>query len=486
MNKKKKRHSSLFNFFILVAGIAYASQSGDSTALPVLYLELPLLDLPYQADAAKTVNNGNATFGSFFGGYANPGMHLSLSVSTDLYTGLHYVIGRLFTIDSLPYYGFGKRLLFSLALTGADAVSFWTPGFLGWEHEEYHRAVMSRFHVNSFNGMNRFPIGSELVSVDHVKDEDLARFKKDSPSDFIRMHVAGSEGEYQLIEKLRRNQFFYDQNFLNIGLYCLATFNSIGYVKMCGMASEADKATDEANAAEKSIESRDFTGLDFLGWTYDLFKPDEPYANRGIHPSGTGINRYIKTTDLTHEELSYLQKQGNLQFLNLLSPSLIPPSLFGMDFNRLRLSENGLIGTIAVHDYLTSFGSDISLSAFLKNRLYNFIFALHNFQNYHHWFPGLEAQMIDWVMPLFSRTLYVSPRIIIGVQPLNQGFKTDKAAFLGLAECRLELAPSEKSVINPFIELSAKSIGWVAGNEFLDRNFSVRCGIASRIAAKNK
>jgi hypothetical protein len=330
--------------------------------------------------------------------------------------------------------------------------------------------------------MNKFPLGADMGSVSHVSDGDLERFKRESPRDFVRMQVAGSEGEYLLVEKLRENQFFHDQKLFNFGLYYLAIFNSIGYVKMCGTPSAADPLTDEANAKEAAVDSRDFTGMDFIGWTYDLFRPDEPYGNRGIHPSGIGINRYRKTTDLTHEELSYLKKQGTLQFLNLLSPALIPPDMFWVDFNRIPLSGNGLFGAIAVHNYLTSFGNDISLSAFLKNRSYNFIFVAHSYQNYRRWFPGFEAHMIDWAMPISSRTLFVSPRIMVGAQPLGQGFKTDKAEFLGLAECRLEFMPSPKSVINPFIELSAKSKGWIAGNEFLNRNVSVRCGIASRLA----
>jgi len=307
------------------------------------------------------------------------------------------------------------------------------------------------------------------------------RFKQESPSDFIRMQVAGSEGEYQLVERLRRDQFFYDQDLDNYGLYYLAVFNSIGYVKISGIPSIADKSTDEANAGEKTIEERDFTGLDFLGWTYDLFRPDEPYSDRGIHPSGIGINRYIKTTDLTSEEFSYLQKQGNLQLLNLISPALIPSWVSDFDFNRILLSVTGLTGTLAFHHYLTSFGNDISCTIFLRDRIHKFIFDLHSFQNYHHSFPAIEAQMIDWEKRMFSHIVYLSPRVMVGMQPANQGFKTGKAAFLGLAECKFELAPSPQSVICPFVEVSVKSRGWVAGNEHLDRNMSVRCGIESRL-----
>ncbi len=466
---------------ISAVSIAGASPSADTTKYRALFLELPLFDLPYQFDAAKTVNSGNADFKGFLEGYANPGMHLSLDITADLYTGLHGGIGKLFNADSLRRYGFGKRLLFGLALCGADAVTFWCPGFLGWEHEEYHRAVMSRFQVNSYNGMNDFPVGSELVSVTGVRDEDLARFKRESPADFIRMHVSGSEGEYALVERLRRNNFFYDQRLINVGLYYLAMFNSIAYVKMCGMPWLADAETDEANSTEKTIDSRDFTGMDFLGWTYDLFRPDEPYAHRGIHPSGIGINRYIKTTDLTQEQLRYLKKQGNLQLLNLISPDIIGSNRFGLNLDKISLSRSGLFGTLALHHYLTSFGNDISCTVFLRDKIKKVILGIHSFQNYCRSFPAIEVQMLDFERPVFSRALFISPRIMLGIQPYNQGFMTSRCAFLGLAECRFELATSLKAIFNPFVEFSAKSKGWVAGNEFLDKNFSLRCGIASRL-----
>jgi len=68
-----------------------------------------------------------------------------------------------------------------------------------------------------------------------------------------------------------------------------------------------------------NILIRDFVGMDFTSWVYDLFRPNEPYTNRGIHPSGVGIKRYIKTSDLTKEEQSYLKLQGFLSLFNFIS-----------------------------------------------------------------------------------------------------------------------------------------------------------------------
>ena len=63
-------------------------------------------------------------------------------------------------------------------------------------------------------------------------------------------------------------------------MYWISTVNSIFYVNSCADSS-ANQLTDEIMLEEGSnTEVRDFTGLDLAAWTYDLFNPDEPYAER--------------------------------------------------------------------------------------------------------------------------------------------------------------------------------------------------------------
>jgi hypothetical protein len=469
------KNGSLLLSFLLAISIVTNAENKDSVQSPLLVFEIPVFDLSYQFDAAKTVNNGNASFGSFFKGYANPGMHQSLNLSTDLYTGLHYGIDKLFKSENnikRKEKPFVKRLLHYLTFCTADYLAMYAPGFNGWLHEEYHRSVMTRFHVNSFDNMNKFPIGALTTNVSHVIDADLIRFKKESPFDFNRMHVAGIEGEYLLIDQLQRNNFYYNQHLFHELIYLLSTVNSIQYVQICSIPKQADVMTDGLNAKEKDIRVRDFTGLDFTGWAYDLFKPDEPYTGRGVHPLGNGIDRYIKTTDLTSEELSYLKKQGKLQWLNVISPMMIGIQI-------IKMTKNGLYGNFAVRNFLTSFGNDISCNFYLKNHNDNLFFAYHSSQNYQRSFPAIEAQLIDYKKAIGSYSLYFSPRLLVGMQPLEQGFKTSKAAFLALAECKVEM--ETKSFIHPYIEFSAKTKGWVAGNEFLNSNLSCRVGVISRL-----
>jgi len=435
---------------------------------PALKLDLPLFDLPYQIDAMNTVGHG------FFSSYANPSMAQSLAVSTDIVSSFHFGMKALFdnwdlnvSIGLLDL----KSYLYDLGLIfGCTYLLFYIPGGEGWVHEEFHRAVMTRHRVNSFNDMNTFPIGSEIVSVNSITDEDLIRFKAENPADFVRMQAAGMEGDLVLLDNLRRNSFFYDQQLRFFWLDLLVTMNSHMYVIASGDPTQVNSSVDDMNKKETTVLSRDFTGYDMTGWAYDLFRPDEPYGDRGVHPSGIGINRYRKTTDLTDKELNYLHAQRYWYIFNYISPMFF--------VNRINLGNTGLYGNFAFRHFLTSFGTDVLLKAFLKKDIYNMAFSFHNYLNYKHWFPAIEAELVDFPMSLWALNLYLSPRTILGTQPENQNFKTETPEFMGLIGCRVDFNISKHFL--PYFDLTAKTNGWVAGNEFLEKNVSIQLGLSAR------
>ena len=446
------------------------SQQSDSIVTPKLKLDLILFDLPYQLDAAKTVGEGNINFGSFLRGYANPSMQQSLALTGSLYSAAHFGLDNTFKKDG-RYKKKSSKFFHLSSLLFTDIVLIYSPLGDGWLHEEYHRAAMTRFQVNSFNEMNTFPIGAEVVSVSRIRDEDLIRFKLESPHDFIRMHVAGIEGQYLLIDKLQKENFFYNSNLSHHYLYVLSTSNSIAYLNGSTKPSFADPLTDRLTKQQTDISSRDFTGIDFTAWVYDLFNPDEPYESRGIHPSGIGIDRYIKTTDLSSDAKDYLKKQSILSWLNCVSPMVL-------GFNSISWNHNYRFN-FALRHFLTSFGSDITFNVFLKGNQKNLIFRFHHASNYKKSFPSVEAELYEFPAILANNRFLIGLRMITGVQPKYQSFTTNKSAFLGLAECKFDWLT--KGLISPFAQLSFKTKGWVAGNEFLDSNTSFRLGLSARL-----
>jgi hypothetical protein len=456
-----------FLLLMSLSDIVFAySQQTDS--LKQYGVGLTLLDLPYQYYAAKTVNQKPTATG-YAKGYANPSMKTSMSASNSVYTAAHYGIKELFkTNGKKGFLSTVKKLAYPVAVFYSDQLLAFVPGGDGWLHEEFHRAVMTRAHVNSFDDMNRVPLGSELVSVNRIQDEDLIRFKKQDAAGFTRMQEAGIEGEYLLIDQMQRNNFFSGQKLLHEFHYILTTANSIAYVRESANPKTVDVETDKMNQNELTIPQRDFTGFDFSGWVYDLFRPGEPYEQRGAHPSGVGINRYRKTTDLTADELSFLKKQGNLQLLNLISPMM-----FG--FRRIGLG-NQLRGNFAIRHFLTSFGDDIQLNVFVRSPHYHYVFAYHQFQNKEHSFPALQAEILEHPTKMWGKKYVVDYKILIGLQPSDQRFISSRADFLGLLGFKVRAAGFNK--IKPYFELEAKTKGWVAGNTFLSSNASVCAGLA--------
>ncbi len=460
---RSKIHILIIPCLIVPFSLFAQSDVNVKNTLSALKLDLPLFDFPYQIDAMNTVGHG------FFSGYTNPSMAQSSAVSADLISGFHYGMKAFY--DKVNINKILKNVVFFGGTVLFDFLFQYMPGGGGWTHEEYHRAILTRVGADSFNGMNRFPIGANIVSVSQVRDEDLIRFKKASPHDFIRMHVAGIEGQYFLINQLQRNNFFYNQNLLHEIEYWFITLNSHLYVMMSAQPNYVDVQTENMNKNESNIPDRDFTGFDMTAWAYDIFRPNEPYEARGTHPSGIGINRYRTTEDLTGSELKYLKLQGGLQFLNYVSPMM-----FGI--RSIPLGNTGWEGNFAFRHYLTSFGADIPVSVFLKYRQFNMAFTYHSYLNYKDYFPAIEAEIIDFPFSIGKFAMYLSPRILIGMQPNNQEFKTSSPEFFGLFGLRVDFNISKH--ILPYIDFTAKTDGWVAGNEYLTANASVRMGVSAR------
>jgi hypothetical protein len=250
----------------------------------------------------------------------------------------------------------------------------------------------------------------------------LIRLHNSNIQDFIRLNSGGLEGQYHQIQALQKFNFYYNEDVPNLYHYWLNTFNSIFYVLSSAIPDQFDEDIDNWNLKEKKIPDRDFTGPDFTAWTKALFNPTEPYEARGIHPTGVGINRYIKPSQLNDNEKKFLIKQGRLQFINLISPHL-----FG--FSKIKLkNEEDYYFNFAFRHVLTSFGYDVFLDIFYQTTKDNLFFAIHNYHNYKASFWGLEASLIDKKIPI--ENVLITAKGIVWTQPKGQSF-TDKKSELG-------------------------------------------------------
>lgn len=446
----------MFLLMLLLASLAFSSSNATNGKFSI---DISLLDLPY------TSKNNFLSIRQL-----SPGMPGSLALTSSLTQAQKYYTWRLFFNPDLSY-SWQQKALRGLGFGVTDAlvegVLFFCPIGPGWLHEEWHRAVMNSYNISSFNDMNTFPFGQTLVSVNSIADTDLSRLKQQNNSDFLRLMTAGLEAQYELVKNLQKVNFFYKLNLPLSISYFMNTLNNIAYVATCSDPS-SDSMTIEMEKEEgASIKKRDFTGLDFIAWAYDLSRPDEPYSSRGIHPSGSGIRRYRRTSDLTRDELEYLKKMGSMQLLNLVSPSLF-------FINSIQLTEN-LRGNFSLFHYLTPFGYDLGANIFTSFKNTDLFFALHNYHNNKTSTLGIETSLINHPLTISGVPFSITPTVYIWMQPQDLQFKTSEVRTGGKIE--LSVASLHSKSIHPYITLGAKSEGWVAGDIDLGSSLNVKAGL---------
>ncbi len=423
-----------------------------------LHLELPVFEVP------DNVQDGLVW----------PSMGQSLWVTTDFYQLMHFGLGRAFELNHPDS---ARRFLARLGIAAADVVTMALPGALAWQHEEWHRAVMSQYGIASFNDVYDFELFASSIAVSHVSDQDLIALKRDHPADQVRLSAAGIEGNYELATNLERLSFMHPEGPWHTFLLWLLYVQNSSYLNVCA-GEQSNDFTDEQNESDgANVAVRDFTGLDCDGWVYDLSRPTEPYQARGVHPSGVGIDRYRKWSQLTSAERQLLELQFGLSFLNFLDPHLL-------GFNRFEASVGGapLYWNASVRHQQTASGYVVSLNGALglsaRSAASSSLFlSAAGYVSRELVLPGLDAY---WLAPvtLGDLPLGVAARLALWLQPRDLRYDATEAAPGGLASLRGTLA--SLPALQPYLEVEGKSAGWVAGNVHLGAQASARVGLVSQ------
>jgi hypothetical protein len=82
--------------------------------------------------------------------------------------------------------------------------------------------------------------------------------------------------------------------------------------------------------------------------------------------------------------------------------------------------------------------------------------------------------MLDYPVKIKNLTVFLSPKIMVGIQPKEQNFFTSEMEFFGLMGSRIDFQ-IHKNLL-PYLEVTAKTNGWVAGNEFLKKDIGLKIG----------
>jgi hypothetical protein len=347
------------------------------------------------------------------------------------------------------------------------------PGGDTWLHEEWHRAVLSRYGVSSFNEVYELRPFRSFIYVKHVSDEGLAFIKDRHPQDFVRLAAAGMEAQVADTLQLQRDIFFERRSPVrNLPHLWLSRFNVSTYLGACTILTAADESY--INAAEVEVAQRDFVGLDCSSWMYDLENDRQPYAARGTHPTGVGIDRYRYVDQLSPRGREFLEQAAGLSLLNFVSPQL-----FGVG----HLPVPGLAAedrwNFALTHQLTSFGQVVDGHLFASIQGWNVGATYHHYLNGARAFPGLELLLVRWPVAVRGVPAHLSSGVQVWLQP-REGRFSDTEARLG-GGARTELAVEVLPRLSVFAEVDAKTAGWVSGNVYLDPHVQARLGVEAAL-----
>jgi hypothetical protein len=414
----------------------------DSSRDSEVSLDFPVLEMPFNFE-----NDG----------YSAPSMRQSLAFSTDAYMSMHRALAGP---EGSPRW---RRWL----VVGGDFLSSWVPLGNGWLHEEWHRAAMTRRGISSRNDIYTFPVGSTLIAVSHVSDRDLINLKNSHPYEQVRLSSAGMESQVAQNTLIGEKHFFDNAQTYDRMLMMFNAVNVSFYLKECGSTS-ADSSTDKQNTSDgTSVSKRDFTGLDCTAWAYDLFRPTEPYQARGNHPSGVGVDRYIRYSDLTDREKRFIKKQFYFSLFNFADPFLV-----GYDSFRAHAFDRDIKWNARTAHYITSFGYTIDANLYLQWDQRKLALHLHNGFNANTYFPGVGLEWREQALP--GERFFLSHKLTVWQQPRGQDVRTNQGSWMVDAMERLSYI---KDTYRPYVGIEAKTPGWMVGNPYLERNVTLWTGL---------
>lgn len=405
---------------LLLAPTAQANNLASNDVELRVY-EFPLLDFPY--------NNSRA-----------PSMRQSLQLSTDFYlAGHNLILDQIANSDDIQQ-GQQAGIWTLLGLLAFDKATGYLPLGNIWMHEEWHRAALGRREINSTNNMYNL---SNFATSTGFQDADVANLKLHHPQDWVRELSAGLESEYEQTLEIEKQTFFNNHNPLMNTLGLRNVLSNIGYMDGCVTNKVADG--------------------DCTIWVYELFRPTAPV--------------YFQSTQvLTMEEKKYLKQQRDLSLLNLIDPFLFGKRGF------ITPSGNWMWNANLRHE-LTPFGYSLASNIFVKDQGdLNIFSTVHLYKNDTGTYPGIDVSLPRYPVTVLDKPVHITPRFAGWIQPKNLMFRDTTAQFGGLVSARLDVPVGKEWSV--YGEVESKSIGWVAANEYLGSNLSVRMGLSLRVEHK--
>jgi hypothetical protein len=321
-------------------------------------------------------------------------------------------------------------------------------------HEEGHRAILREEDIAS--GTRPFFFENRGGYVDGVTDQTLKNLRDTKFPTFIRLHTAGFESDYMLATREETLLSFEDESYRNLMVEYLFRKAALLIYFTEGIFRRDSDGAEEADELK-----RDIVGNDLYGVIRHLFRPTMEYR------------RYTRYSDLTNEELRYLQRVQGRTFLNLANANLV-------GIRDFRLTDN-LKANLGMGHCMGPFGDFIDEKIWLAYRQNLKVNGyLREFENRDHWFFGAGAGINEY--PL-ARRLSVSGMVHYWKQPLDLGFNSGT----GKAGGAVDLSGSYKLMIRQKshmkylsldMAMTYKTAGFLPEETALDQHLGLRLGLS--------
>jgi len=274
-----------------------------------------------------------------------------------------------------------------------------------------------------------------------LTDDQIAAVHDRRVEDWVRVEEAPWELQYEKITRSERTAFFYNRNPDTYWAYTLLQF-----IELAVPAHEADEGP---------------------AWTWDLHRPWLGYLDR---PEHEGVRR-VEMGDLNDEERQYLQQVHALDALNFVDGFLVAgwskglplPSPFGG-----QLRANG-----ALRHHRTTSGDLFALSLLARQDPVKAEASLELYRSRWLVLPGLTLRLHRYPVRLAGLPVLASVTASGWLQPQDQSFLAFTATPGG--SLRLSTAIPLNEFLEGFLEVRAKTPGWIAGDP--DLNAGVQAGI---------
>jgi hypothetical protein len=318
-------------------------------------------------------------------------------------------------------------------------------------HEEGHRSVLTNLDIGSINA----PIidSKGVAKVIGVTDEVLKDLRDTNFPNYIRLHTAGLESDFDYLKKsdalfnFKEEEYnvLYNDYFirkLSVSMYYLSTLiqNKTGI-------KESD--TPELK--------KDIVGHDIFGMIRHLYRPDMEFK------------RYTEWNDLTTQEKNYGKRIGLMSLFNYVNPNLWRKSNY-------KLSEN-IDFNFSINYCLAPFGDFIEQNAYLninkRWKINPFIRQYFN-QNNTFWASGIHLHNFA----INNNTLF-NGSLEAWQQPKNQSFTSSDSDFgMGIkTEIAYRIVEVNNSAIFFNLGLNYKTKGFIPASPSLDKDFRINFGL---------